>query len=345
MRYFAAEGYNVHLVTFDKTGQIEGVEIHNLRYFSKFAYPFRILEVDKTIKKIDPDVLHSHYVSHYGMYGALTGFKPFVVSAWGSDVLVEPKQSLVKRRVVKYVLRKADLITVDSTSSMTAVVSLGVDEAKVKLIKHGVDLRVFHSFEKRAEFRKDIRIPQSHKVVISTRSLEPIYDVGTLIKAVPYVLEKCPHTYFLIIGDGPLRSQLKELAYELGVTENVRLVGFLKPNEVPKFLGISDIYVSTSLSDTTSVSLLEAMACGLPVVVTDLDGNREWVENGANGFLFHQGDCRALAEKIVFLIRDEDIRKKFGVVNRRIVEKKGDYEKEMKKMKELYEKLVEAYQI
>jgi glycosyltransferase involved in cell wall biosynthesis len=345
VKYFADRNHEVHLATFNEPEQIEGVKVRKLRYFSKLAYPFRILAVRKAVKEINPDILHAHYVSHYGVYGSLTGFKPFVVTAWGSDVFVDPKKSMARKYFVKYALKKADLITTDSLSAIKAIVGFGVDEEKVKLIVHGVDLRVFHPIENSGEFKKGLRIPQNYQVVISTRNLEPVYDVSTFIKAIPYVIDKCPNTYFLIVGGGTLRHQLEELACKLGVTENVRFVGSVSNMEMPEFLGGSDIFVSTSLSDTRSVSLLEAMANGLPVVVTDMDGNKECVTEGVNGFLFPKGDFKALAEKTIYLLRDEDIRRRFGVINRKYVEKEGSYEKEMRKMEKLYKELVEAYRI
>ena len=151
VRFFAERGYDVYLATFNETSQIEGVKVRKLRYFSKSAYPFRILAVKKAVKEINPDILHAHYVSHNGVYGALTGFKPFVVTAWGDDILIEPNKSMVKRYLVKYVLRKADLITTDSNSAIKTIVGFGVDEEKVKLIVHGVDLRVFHPIENKED--------------------------------------------------------------------------------------------------------------------------------------------------------------------------------------------------
>jgi len=87
------------------------------------------------------------------------------------------------------------------------------------------------------------------------------------------------------------------------------------------------------------------MACGLPVVVTDLEGNRECVKEGVNGFVFPKRDFKVLAEKIVYLLREKDIRRKFGVVNRSIAEKEADYETEMSKMEKLYKELIEAYEV
>jgi len=343
IKYFADKSYDVHLVTFIEPWPVEGVKVRKLRYFSKVAYPSRILAVRKAVKEINPDILHAHYVSHNGVYGALTGFKPFVVTAWGDDVLIEPKKSMVKRYLVKYVLRKADLITTNSNSAIRTILGFGVDEEKVKLVVHGVDLRVFHPIENNEDLKEELCVKRNYQVVISTRNLEPEYDVGTLIKAMPYVIDECPNTFFMIVGDGTLRRQLEELACKLGVAKNVKFVGSVSNREMPKFLGVSDIYVSTSLSDIRSVSLLEAMANGLPVVVTDLDGNKECVKEGVNGFLFSKGDFKALAEKIVYLLRDEDARRRFGAINRNYVEKEGSYEKEMRKMEKLYEELVEAY--
>jgi len=345
VRFFAERGYDVYLATFNETSQIEGVKVRKLRYFSKLAYPFRIAAVKSAVKEIDPDILHAHYVSHYGVYGALTGFKPFVVTAWGSDVFIDPKKSMAKKYFVKYALKKADLITTNSNSALRTILSFGVDEEKVKLVVHGVDLRLFHPIENNEDLKEELCVKRNYQVVISTRNLEPAYDVDTLIKAIPYVIDECPNTFFLIVGDGTLRRQLEELAYKLGVTENARFVGSVSNREMPKFLGVSDIYVSASLSDTRSVSLLEAMANELPVVVTDIDGNKECVKEGVNGFLFSKGDFKALAEKIVYLLGDEDARRRFGVISRRYVEKEGNYEKEMRKMEKLYEELVEAYKI
>ena len=355
VRFFADQGYEVHLISFEKA-HIENVKMYNLKrpFALRFGldFPLKVSYarfIKRLIGRIDPDILHAHYLSDYGFYGALCGFKPFVVTAWGSDVLLVPSEGrrkyFVKKYIARYVIGKADLVTGDSRSLVRAIVDLGVDERKVRMIIHGVDLRAFHPVENDEKSKKDLGVPQDYRVVISTRNLEPVYDVSTLIKAIPYIIGKCPNTFFLILGGGTLRHQLEELARKLEVAENVKFAGSVSNKEMPKFLEASDILVSSSLSDTRSVSVLEAMACEIPVVVTDLEGNRECVKEGVNGFVFPKGDFKALAEKIIYLLRDEDTSRRFGVINRRYVEKEGNYEKEMRKMEKLYRELIEAYKI
>jgi glycosyltransferase involved in cell wall biosynthesis len=105
-----------------------------------------------------------------------------------------------------------------------------------------------------------------------------------------------------------------------------------------------DVYVSTSLSDAgIAASTAEAMACGLPVIVTDVADNRDWVEDGDNGFVIPVKSPKLLAEKIIYLLKNENIRKKFGKSGRKIIEERNNYYKEMEKMENIYEKLMERH--
>lgn len=341
VKYFADRGYDVHLVTFDKTEEIQGVKIRKLRYFSRFAYPIRILNVMKAVNDVDAHVLHAHFVSHYGVYAALTGFKPLVVSAWGSDVLIEPKRSIIKKYLVKYVLKRADLITCDAEHMKEALKQLGAAPEKIRLIYFGVDTRKFSPREKSEDLKARLAIYDS-PAVISLRNLEPLYDVKSLIEAIPLVLEKIPETKFVIAGGGSEERALKNLAVSLGVSNSVRFMGFVPNDELPKYLTSMDVYVSTSLSDAgIAASTAEAMACGLPMIITDVADNRKWVQDGVNGFVIPVRDPKLLAEKIVYLLKNENVRKGFGAMNRKIVEERNDYYKEMAKMADIYEKLVE----
>ena len=126
---------------------------------------------------------------------------------------------------------------------------------------------------------------------------------------------------------------------ELGVSESTHFVGMVPNTELPSLLSSGDVYVSTSLSDGTSISLLEALSCGLAPVVTDIPANRPWVIDGSDGSLFPAGDYQALAAKITTALKDNDMRTRFGEAGRRLVLEKADFRKEMAKIERLYEEI------
>jgi glycosyltransferase involved in cell wall biosynthesis len=219
------------------------------------------------------------------------------------------------------------------------MIRLGAASEKISLIYFGIDTRKFTPGQKSETLRTKLGIYYS-PVVVSLRNLEPLYDVESLIRSVPLVLKEVPETKFVIAGKGSEEKRLRELAKSLGVSDSVKFVGFIRNDELPQYLRVMDVYVSTSLSDAgISISTAEAMACELPVIVTDVVENRKWVENGVNGFVVPIKDPKSLAEKIIYLLRNEDKRKQFGEINRKIIEYRNNYYKEMGKMEVIYREL------
>jgi L-malate glycosyltransferase len=306
----------------------------------KLASIFRIKILIRSLK---PDVLHAHYVTNYGFFGALCNYEPFVVTALGSDILSVTTESpmirVIKKLITTYVARKANFVTVDSRSLMKEIVKFGAPVQKVRVISHGVSLKQFNPKEKSVPLRKTLNIPDGAEVIVSTRNLEKVYDIETLVKAIPNVIKNNANVHFLIIGEGTQKSYLQKLAQSLNVQKHSIFLGKIPNTEVGKFLANSNIYVSTSLSDSTSVSLLEAMASQLPVVVTDINGNREWVKNGENGFVIPKSDPELLAEKITLLLKDKSTAERFGVRNREIVEERANYDKEMDRVEDIYKQI------
>ena len=344
VKFFADKGHEVHLISFERAC-VENVKVYGLRLFALrfgFDYPLKPVRaqiIKRLIGRINPDILHAHYFLDYGLYGALCGFKPFVVTSWGSDILIDPKKLMISKYAVKYVLRKADLITSDGECIKSSMMRLGVDGQKVIRINFGIDTRKFAPRSRNVNLRKQLGIEGFHSV-ISVRNLEPVYSVETLVEAMPLVLREVPKTQFLIVGKGSEEKRLRRLVENLNVIASVKFVGFIQNELLPDYLASVDVYVSTSLSDSgIASSTAEAMACGLPVIITDVCDNKEWVEDGENGFIVPGKDQKALAEKIIYLLRNEDVRRKFGVINRRIIKERNDYYKEMEKMEHVYEVL------
>jgi len=342
VRYFAEGGHKVHLISSNPTTQdvFPNVNLFRIKSFQGIRginHLLSIIQIKKIMNKINPDILHAHYMTDNGFWGALSGFHPFVVTAWGSDILVRPRESRLSKWMVKFVLKQADLITCDAEHLEHRITELGAERKRIKLIYFGVDTQKFSPGKGDVGFKETLQVEPSSLTIISLRSLSPIYDVESLIRAIPLVLGNIPNAKFIIAGDGEQRNYLETLAKSLRVSDRIRFVGRIPNDELPRYLASSDIYVSTALSDAgLAASTAEAMACELPVVITDFGNNRDWVKDGDGGFVIPTKNPVILAEKIVLLLKNEDVRRRFGKINRSVIEERDNYEKEMKSMEEIY---------
>ncbi len=348
VKYFASHGHEVHLISQMPFGgnNIENIKLYVLRRFSPripiisllVNLLFNVIQVKRWVREIKPDILHAHYITTYGFLGALSGFHPLVLSAWGSDVLVAPKSSKINKAIVKFTLKEAEVVTCVSDTVKEELLRLGASLRTIVMISHGVDTQQFSPHQQDEDFRSRLGV-RGTPTVICIRNLKPVYNVEMLIRAIPLVLRQMPEVKFIIAGEGEQRDYLKQLVNSLKVSENVRFVGWIPHNELPKYLASSDVYVSTSLSDGTSLSLQEAMACKLAPVVTDLPANREWIVDGKNGFIVPINDVPALASRIVYLLQNNETRKRFGEIGRKVIAERAEYKKEMAKMEKIYEGL------
>jgi len=290
------------------------------------------------VKAFNPDILHIHSVGMYGLVGILCGRKKLVVTPWGSDVIYG-KLSPFKRPIIARVFQMASLITCDALHMKSEIEGFGINEKKIKIINFGIDTNRFKSLGRNAEIRNSYNLGDN-LTVVSLRNFEPVYDIPSLLNAIPIVLQKFPETKFLIIGRGSLDSELKAHALSLGIEDAVRFIGFVQNDLLPLTLSSMDIYVSSSLSDAgIAASTAEAMACELPAVITDSGENGEWIEDGVNGYLVGIKNPKEMAHAIISLISDREKRFDFGTKGRDLILQRNDYLSEMKKMEELYLKL------
>ncbi|MCU0652670.1 MAG: glycosyltransferase family 4 protein [Candidatus Pacebacteria bacterium] len=341
IKYFADKGHQVSWLTLtpNRFGSISNTEIKIFRNFAvkEANAALNVAPVKAAINRIAPDVFHAHYAGINGIIGALSGFHPFVLTAWGSDILITA-QLAAFRPVIKAVLERADVITCDAEMVKKELINLGVPSQKIKIIYFGVDTEKFTPGPKDGAIVEELGLEDSVSV-ISIRSLEPIYDVETLIRAVPEVIKEVPNAKFIVAGRGSQGRKLKEMAAWLECAHHIRFIGWIPQNDLPRYLRTADIYVSTSLSDSTSVSLLEAMSSGMVPVVTDAGENREILNGGRNGFVVPLRDWRQLARKIVFLIKNSQSRTELKQANRELIEEKYNFRKELDKMEDIYRQL------
>ena len=336
IKYFADRGHEIHWISFNPYTQsrIENISF----YYLEGNLLKKYLAVKKVIEEIKPDVLHAHYAGVNGFFGALTNFHPFILTAWGSDVLFAGK-SIFKSPFVKYDLRSADLITCDAAHIKEAIIRLKINYSKINIIYFGVDTEKFKPGIKNDDLKEELQLEDS-LAVISLRNLEPVYDVITFIRAIPIVLKEFSNIKFIIVGKGSEEKKIREAARQLEVTDKIRFLGWVSYDRLPDYLRLADIYISTSLSDAgIAASTAEAMACGLPVIITNTGENEKWVKDKESGYLVGIKDYNMLAEKIIDLIRDKEKRIMFGERSRIITQKKNNYYKEMEKMEKIYEKI------
>jgi glycosyltransferase involved in cell wall biosynthesis len=292
----------------------------------------------RLLERIDPDVVHAHYVSDYGYLAALSKRHPLVVSAWGSDILVDPGLSLITRRLVRWVLRQADLVTYDAERVRDVAEGLGASSGRMLRVIFGVDRDLIDALKSRM-----VAPAKRPPVILSLRSLErTLYNVDVIIEAMPAVLAKVPNARLLIGNDGALRPELEEQARGLGVESAVEFVGMVHgPGTMAELLGRAAVYVSVPSSDGTSVSLLEAMAAGAYPIVSDLPANREWV-GAEGGTIVPAGEAAPLADAIAAAVTDPARRESAAKHNQELIAGQALWDANMARMEDAYRGLAGA---
>ena len=350
VNYFAGKGHEIHLISSrfptDYQGYDRSIRFHLLGrlapriwVLSRYASAVRwLFQVRGLLNRLKPDVLDTHYITVHGYLGTFAGFHPIILTAWGSDVLITPQKSFFHRLVTRYCLKRADTVVCDSETVQQALRKLGTEPDKIRIIYNGIDTEQFNPARRSETLRSGLGTGDG-PIVICIRHLSPAYNVEMLVRAMPLVLKEVPEARFVIGGDGVQRGYLEDLASSLGAAGSVRFIGSIPHDEMPDYLASADLYVSTSLSDSTSLSLQEGMASGLAPVVTDLPANREWIEDGKNGFIVDPGDISALADRIVYLLKNDELRAAFGKTARENVRERAEYRKEMERVEKIYQEL------
>lgn len=345
VKYFLERGHNVTWISlapsiFEPLAGVQYIEV--LDSPTVLGILRMAMRARRAIREAAPDILHIHSVGTYGVVGLFSGFAPTVVTPWGSDVIFG-KKSLWKRFFIRRVLRKASTITCDALHMLNEIIDLGVSADKINIINFGIDTDRFSPIPSSSDIRNKYRLGNAI-TVISLRNFEPVYDISTLLQAIPKVLEYYPEVIFMLVGRGSLERELKSIVNKLGISNAVRFVGFVNNSELPDTLCSMDIYVSTSLSDAgIAASTAEAMACELPVVITDSGENIKWIDDGEQGYIIPVSQPDILADRIGMLISNADIRQKMGKAGRSIIRERNDYKVEMAKMDNLYEETINKH--
>lgn len=301
--------------------------------YLKLLYLLTLPVINKLIKEINPDVLHAHYASSYGLLGSLTKFHPYILSIWGGDVYSFPQKSFLHKQIFNFNLKSADKIL--STSEVMAKEISKYTNKQIFVTPFGIDIKTF-----KPESKIKLIEGEFDFLIGTIKGLEEIYGIEYLIDAYCIVKEKLKNKKIklVIVGTGSLENKIKSLIAERSLSGEIMLTGKINYSEIQNYHNLLDIYIALSIYDDESfgVAILEASACGKPVVVSNVGGLPEIVENGVTGFVVPARDAESAAQKILELINNKDLRLKLGQAGRERVVKNYDWEMCLQKMLDIY---------
>lgn len=302
--------------------------------FSKIIYLKAVKEVIKIIKNFNPDIVHAHYASSYGLIGALSGFHPYIISMWGSDVFQFPNYSFLHKILLKFNLSKADKLL--STSSIMKEEAKKYTSKDITVTPFGIDVNRFKPEAVNSIFANS-------EIIIGTiKTLEKIYGIEDLIKAFKIVKLKLKDRAIklLLVGEGTQRKNLESLATELNLLSDILFAGYVSHDEVEKYHNMLDIFVAVSLQESFGVAVLEASACCKPVIVSNVGGLPEVVDDGKTGIIVEKENPNQLADALITLINNPILRKKMGDSGRFKVIQDFSWDSSVKKMLLIYHNLL-----
>jgi glycosyltransferase involved in cell wall biosynthesis len=295
-------------------------------------------DLKQAIRESKPDLIHAGPLHQASYAAARTGIHPLVQMSWGSDILWRAKRNLLTRRRVRYSLQQADAVIGDCAAVKNEVMRFDISEQKIVTFPWGIDLERFRpgvNVELRAQLGW-----QNTFVILHLRSLEPLYDPLTVAHAFVAAARKNSALRLLMPGTGTLFDKVKAVFAKADLFNRVSMPGQISQDDLPSYYHAADLYLSASLSDGSSVSLMEALASGLPVAVTDIPSNREWVGEEKQGWLFAAKGHQAIS-KLILQAADsklDDMR----TSARQTAEEKADWSRNKLQLFRAYEIALEA---
>lgn len=341
-RYLSQRGCDISVISLNE-GEIKGAKVFNLGVninkvkgsgaANKTSYLFKIKEIRKLIHQINPDILHAHYASSYGLLGSLAGYHPYIISVWGSDVYDFPVKSILHKKILQYNLKKADYLF--STSKVMAKETSKYTNKKLYITPFGVDMNIY----------KPMHIKNNDSVVIGTvKALETKYGLDYLIKAFAQIVKNNHNVSLKIAGKGSEEQNLKNLCRSLGIEKYVQFLGFLSLEQTVKAYNSFDLAVFPSILDSESfgVSAVEAQACGLPVIVSDVDGLMESTKPDYSSIVVRKKNVEDLVSAMQKLIDDKEIRETMGRNGIEYVKQNYDVNRNFDYIMEIYNNILQS---
>lgn len=341
----AQRGHEVHLFSLQEGGDDldSRVHLHILPSSPPCGYYREARRVRGILSELKPDVVHAHYASGYGTLGRLSGYHPYVLSVWGSDVYDFPYKSPLHKQILLRNIRSADWIcsTSNAMASQTRKICPGTEQ--ITVVPFGIDLDSFCA-------KTDAK--NTETITVGTvKTLAPEYGIDVLVKAFAQAHKDIGHNdsnlarqmRLVIVGDGPSRPSLEQLASDEGIADITTFMGRVPHSTVPDYLNHLDVYVAVSRSESFGVAIIEASACELPVIVSDAEGLSEVVKSGKTGLIVKKENVEETAEAIETLVENAELRNSLGRAGRQHVSSLYDWKGNASLMEKVYARVYQSH--
>jgi L-malate glycosyltransferase len=294
--------------------------------------PKLVLDFRRLTREIKPDLIHAGPIQTCAFIAVLSGFRPILTMSWGFDLMDDVHKSRWWEWVTRYTLKRSTFFTSDALVTRDKAVAYGMNSGKTIVFPWGVDLEHFKPATS--------SVQRSTFTLFCNRAWETRYGVDVLARAFVSVAQQNETVNLLLLGGGSQGNAIRQILEDGGLLDRVAFGGQVSQTVLPDWYHRADLYISPSHVDGSSVSLMEALACGLPCLVSDIPANKEWVVEGENGWLFRDGDACHLAEKILTAISQRENLPSVGKSGRGTAELRADWKKNAEALLKVYRDLI-----
>jgi glycosyltransferase involved in cell wall biosynthesis len=273
----------------------------------------------------------------------MAGIHPLVTMSWGYDMLMDAESSPQMQEDTRFTLDNSDAFVCDCQAVADKAIGFGFPAERISILPWGVDLTHFRPEQGGRSIRQQLGWDNDEFVALSARAWEPVYDVGTVVRGFIDIAGHNPGLRLILLGGGSQAEALRAMITQAGAADKIWMGGKTAYADLPNYYRAADVYVSASLTDGSSVSLMESLACATPAIVSDIPGNREWVIEGENGWFFPVGDWQALGGKLQEIAAIDSIRwQQMRIKAREVAQKRANWPENFKILLNAYKIAMEG---
>ncbi|WP_277677946.1 N-acetyl-alpha-D-glucosaminyl L-malate synthase BshA [Gracilibacillus dipsosauri] len=315
-KMLAEKGHEIHFITSSVPFRLDSfypnIYFHEVEmsHYPVFQYPpYDLALATKIAEVIDNeklDIIHAHYAMPHAICAILAKQMAkhptkIVTTLHGTDITVLGIDLSLKK-IIKFGMEQSDAVTAVSHSLVQQTKDMLETNKEIEVIYNFVNEKEYYKLQN-TNLKEKYGIQDSEKVLIHISNFRKVKRVEDVVRTFAKVNEQIP-ARLLLIGDGPEYCQIVELVKTLGLSESVHFLG--KQKNIPELLSISDINLLLSEKESFGLVLLEAMACGVPCIGTNIGGIPEVIQHKENGYLEELGDVQAFADRILTLLEDKE---------------------------------------